>query len=231
VDAKPRFQLKGVCKFYFHGNRPGKKSLVTALQDVHLDIHHKKIHALVGGSGCGKSTLARLLMRFEPHDRGEILYENKPIDAAPIKQFRKKNQMVFQDSLLSVNPCFNIYKILSEPLVVDKRDKVYIKEKIHRLLDVFEISPSVLRRTPPEVSGGQLQRIVLARSLVLEPEFIVLDEPFSGLDEIMAARLIRYFKRIARRLETGMLYISHNPGHVKLLADVTTRMENGRIVD
>lgn len=237
---KARFELKGVSKFYKqkkdgahtrHTLLPrNKASLVPVLQDIHLKIYDKKINALVGKSGCGKSTLARIVMRLEEYDGGEILYKGKNIKTIPGNKFRKDNQMVFQDPLLSVNPCFRIYKILSEPLIICKRDKKEIKEKINHLLDMLNIPRSFLTKYPSELSGGELQRIVLARALVLEPGFIILDEPFSALDEIMAARLLRLFKTIAAQLGVGVLYISHHLRRVEFLADYVNQMENGRII-
>ncbi|NIM16240.1 MAG: ATP-binding cassette domain-containing protein [Candidatus Aminicenantes bacterium] len=237
---KTRFELKGISKFYkqkvdgVHTRYtllPGNKaSLVPVLQDIYLKIYDKKINALVGKSGCGKSTLARIVMRLEEYDGGEILYKGKNIKTIPGKEFRKENQMVFQNPLLSVNPCFSVYKILSEPLIIYKRDKKEINEKINHLLEMLKIPCSFLDKYPSELSGGELQRIVLARALVLEPGFIILDEPFSALDEIMAARLLRFFKTIVEHLNVGVLYISHHLKRVGFLADYVNQMENGRII-
>lgn len=227
--VETRFEFKGVSKFYHKKNRSGKKSLFPALRDVNLKIYEKKINALMGQSGCGKSTLARLLMRLEDYDAGEIFYKGKNIRLIPKKEFRKKNQTMFQNPLLSVNPCFRVYKILSEPLIIYKKKKKEIREKIAYLMEILELPLSYLEKYPSELSGGELQRIVLARTLVLEPEFIILDEPFSALDEIMAARLMRYFKKIFKQLDIGVLYISHHLERVKFLADYVDIMEKGRV--
>jgi len=224
-----RFEFKGVSKFYRKKNRSGKTSLFPALKDVDLKIYEKKINALVGKSGCGKSTLARLIIRLEDHDSGEILYKEKNISLIPKKELREKNQMMFQNPLLSVNPCFKVYKILAEPLMVYKKNKKEIKERIGHLLEILELPLSYLEKYPAELSGGELQRFVLARALVLEPEFVILDEPFSALDEILAARLIRYFKKVFKQLDIGVLYISHHPGRVKFLADHVNIMEKGHV--
>ena len=224
-----RFQLKGVSKFYHKKNRKGKPQIIPALEKINLNIYDKRINALVGESGCGKSTLSRVLMRLTPHDSGEIIYKGKKLESIPIKEFRKKNQMMFQNPLLSVHPYFNVYKILAEPLIINKTDKKEIKEKVHHLLEIFALPISYLEKIPSELSGGELQRIVLARALVLEPEFLILDEPFSALDEIMAARLSRYFKNIFTRLNIGVLYISHHLKRVKFLADYVHTMKKGKI--
>ena len=226
-----RFLLKGVSKFYIQKNREGKPQRFPVLDNVDLEIYDKKINALVGESGCGKSTLSRVLMRLESHDSGEIIYQGKNIESTPKKEFRKKNQIMFQNPLLSVNPRFKVHKILAEPLIINKTGKKEIKERIDHLLEIFALPFSYLKKYPAELSGGELQRIVLARALVLEPEFLILDEPFSALDEIMAARLLRYFKKIFTQLNIGVLYISHHPGHVKFLADYVNTMEKGRVID
>ena len=223
-----RFILKNISKCYPTTNFP-------ALDNVNLVIYEKKINALMGKSGCGKSTLARILIGLENYDSGEILYHGKAIESAPTKEFRKKNQIMFQNPFLSVNPSFTIRKILWEPLIINKppaqkKYKNEFNDKINHLLELVEIPSSFLNRYPSELSGGQLQRIVLARALALEPEFIILDEPFSSLDEIMAARLIRSFKHIFTQLEIGVLYISHHLNRVKFLADYITIMEKGQMI-
>ncbi len=226
-----RFELKSVSKFYTKKIKKGKKLRFPALDSVNLTIYEKKINAVMGKSGCGKSTLARILMGLEKCDTGEIIYKGKNIESIAKKEFRRKNQVMFQNPFLSVNPYFKIQKILSEPLIIDRRfNRKKIKEKIGRLLELLEIPGSFLDRYPSELSGGQLQRIVLGRALVLEPEFIILDEPFSSLDEIMAARLMRYFKKVFEQLGIGMLYISHHIKRVKFLADYIALMEKGRVI-
>ncbi|MCI0471317.1 MAG: ATP-binding cassette domain-containing protein, partial [Candidatus Aminicenantes bacterium] len=101
--------------------------------------------------------------------------------------------------------------------------------RIDHLLDILEIPKNLLDRYPQEISAGQLQRVVFARTLALEPQFIVLDEPFSALDEIMAARLSKHFKKVFTRLNIGVLYISHNLKRVEFLADTAALMEKGKI--
>lgn len=225
-----RFELKRVSKFYLQKNNPGKWQKIAALEKIDLKIYEKKINALVGESGCGKSTLTRILMRLERHDAGEIFYKGKKLESIPRKEFREKNQIMFQNPLLSVNPYFNVGKILAEPLIIHKTNKKKIKERIDFLLEILGIPSSYLKKFPGELSGGELQRIVLARALTLEPEFLTLDEPLSALDEMMAARLLRFFKKIFSQLNIGVLFISHNLKRVKFLADHITTMKNGQII-
>ncbi|MCK5055858.1 MAG: ABC transporter ATP-binding protein [Candidatus Aminicenantes bacterium] len=226
---KIRFELKEVLKFYYKKSGNSRKIPFTVLNGVNLKIYENKINAIVGKSGCGKSTLTRVLMGLEDYAAGEILYKGGKIESVPMKEFRKKNQVMFQNPLLSVNPYLKIKAIISEPLVIDGRDKRGIREKVAHLLDVLEIPHDFLDRYPGELSAGQLQRVVFARALVLDPEFIVLDEPFSSLDEIMAMRLIKYFKEVFTRLNMGVLYISHHLKRVQFFADTAALMEKGKI--
>lgn len=234
IKMRVRFELKSVTKFYPKGSATpaaGEAELQAAavLAGIDLKIFDNKINAVIGKSGCGKSTLARVLMGLEEYDSGDILFHGKKIKTIPWRDFRKQNQIMFQNPILSVNPCFKVKKIIAEPLVIEKRDKKQIQEKIDHLLDILEIPKNLLDRYSQELSAGQLQRIVFARTLALEPEFIVLDEPFSALDEIMAARLIKHFKKVFTRLNIGVLYISHNLKRVEFLADTVAQMEKGKI--
>jgi ABC-type glutathione transport system ATPase component len=225
-----RFQLERVSKFYLQKKSSGKTQPVPALNQVNLNLYDQVINALVGHSGCGKSTLARLLMRLEDFDCGYIGFRGKDIRTIPRKELRKKNQMVFQNPLLSVNPYLKVNKIVAEPLAIIKTPKEQIREKISHCLEILGLSHSCLEKYPAQLSGGELQRVVMARALVLEPEFLILDESFAALDEIMAFRLLRYFKEIFTQLQIGILYISHHWKRVTFMADVISRMDHGRIV-
>jgi ABC-type dipeptide/oligopeptide/nickel transport system ATPase subunit len=221
----PRFRLRGVSKSY-----PGRRGQagVPALTSVDLDLVDGQVNALVGRSGAGKSTLARIVMGFETPDSGDVLYRERPLAAASRPAFRRSNQMVFQNPLLAVNPLFTVEQIIGEPLRI--AGAAPGTEKIAGMLEQLELPCGCLRRLPHELSGGELQRVALARALVLEPEFLVLDEPFSALDDLGAMRALRQFKSAFQSLRLGVLFISHHPRHVRALADRVLVMENGRIL-
>lgn len=206
----PRFQLVNVSRF-------------PAFFDLNLSLYNRRINGLMGPSGCGKSTLARILIRLDNDYTGEILYNGRDLRTSSIEMSRRKNSIMFQNPFLSVNPVFTVDKIIREPLLIARKHtrhtRAEIKEKMLYFMDLTELPYECLGRYPSELSGGELQRVVLARALVTEPEFIILDEPFASLDEIMAARLLHQFKQIFRRLNIGVLYISHHAGRVRTLAD------------
>jgi len=160
-------------------------------------------------------------MRLEPFQEGEIIYKGKPLNHSPLKQFRRDNQIMFQSPLSSVNPYFRIKKILAEPLIINIPGirNEQIQQSLLKWMDFCELPPEYLNRFPNELSEGQLQRIVLARAFILEPEFVILDEPFCSLDEPLAQRLMRLFKKILLQMDTAVLFISHHSGQVAFFAD------------
>jgi len=224
-----RFELKEVSKTYRQRSRWSGKTAIAALDRVNLTLYDRQVNALVGPSGGGKSTLARILMGFERCDSGQIIYQRASILQTPGREFRRQNQLVSQNPLLSVNPCFKVEKIMAEPLLIRKRGQGEIKEKISQLLNILDLPPSLLHRYPHEISAGQLQRVVLARGLILEPEFLILDEPFSCLDQITANRLMKHLQVLLAGLTIGVLFISHHLAQVKTLAQHVALIKNGRI--
>ncbi len=183
----------------------------------------------MGPSGCGKSTLARILMGIESYGEGRIDYQNTSLEKVPVKSFRRDNRLMLPSPLLSVHPLFNIRKILREPMIAAKIPLCQQDERIQRLMDLTELTDSLLERYPAQLSGGQLQRVTLVRTLVTEPAFVILDEPFSSLDEGTAKRMCLRLRNYFKTLETGVILISHHEGHVHTLADRIHYMKNGRL--
>jgi peptide/nickel transport system ATP-binding protein len=226
-----RFRLQNISKTYYN-RRPGRAvGRHKALDGINLDIYERQVCALTGKSGAGKSTLARTVLGMEEPDSGRVIFQNQCLAAVERASFNRCNQMMFQNPYLAVNPCFTVREIVSEPLRIAAAKGAKIVDKLCEVLDLLELPELFLYRRPHELSGGELQRVVLARALVLEPEFLVLDEPFSSLDDLTAWRILLQFKKIFLRLRLGILFIDHHPRHVRLLADRVAVLEQGRLLE
>lgn len=232
-----RFCLQNIGKAYRRRFAGRGGAPVIALAGVSLAVAGNEISALTGRSGAGKSTLARILIGLEEPDSGEVFYNGRPLAATPQREFRRSNQMVFQNPLLAVNPLFTVRQIIAEPLRVlpiparGSVGRLVDDGRIQAAMEHLELPLALLERRPHELSGGELQRVALARALVLEPEFLVLDEPFSALDDLTAMRLLRLLKGLFRRLRLGALFVSHHPRHVAMLADRVITLEQGKLAD
>jgi ABC-type glutathione transport system ATPase component len=225
-----RFRLDDVRKTYYNRRLGGAAVRHKALDGVSLDIYEQRVYALMGKSGAGKSTLARMILGMERPDSGRVTFQGQLLAAVPRASFNRCNQIMFQNPYLAVNPCFTVREIVSEPLRIAAAKRAQIAEKLREVLDLLELPELYLTRRPHELSGGELQRVVLARALVLEPEFLVLDEPFSSLDDLTAWRILLQFKKIFQRLRLGILFIDHHPRHVRLLADRVAVLDQGKLL-
>ena len=210
------------------------KEFIHALDNINLEIRKGEILGLVGESGCGKSTLGKSVLRLIEPD-GEVIYDGENIlsmNRAQLKDFRKKAQMIFQNPYSSLDPRMTIYDILREPLVVHGiRNKNAIRERIFKIISLTGLDEEVLRRYPHEFSGGQRQRIAIARALVLEPEFLVADEPVSALDVSIQAQIIKLLIDLKEKLNLTILFVSHDLGVVKYISDRIAVMYLGNIVE
>lgn len=197
---------------------------VNVFRNLNLIVPDGTITALTAVSGRGKSTLARLLMGIEPWDDGEIYCSGLPLQQIPARELRRRHQFVQQNPLLAVHPLFSISKILAEPLTISGVPKDRIKRLIQDIMEMLELSPTLLNRLPGELSGGELQRVTLGRALLMEPEYIIMDEPFSALDPKTATLLTGTLKKILGQAGSGALLLSPRPGLVSDLADLTIQI-------
>jgi peptide/nickel transport system ATP-binding protein len=226
-----RFRLENVSKTYQRRRWGRFASGHKALDGVSLDIGERQSCVLTGRSGAGKSTLARMIVGRERPDSGRVFFQGRPLAPAGCADFNRRNQLMSQNPFLAVNPCFTIRDIVGEPLRIAAVEPGRIREKVRALFSLLELPELFLERRPHELSGGELQRAVLARALALEPEFLVLDEPFSALDDLTAWRILLQFKKIFQRLRLGILFIGHHPRHIRLLADRLVVLEGGRLLE
>ncbi|MDN5364994.1 MAG: peptide/nickel transport system ATP-binding protein, partial [Thermacetogenium sp.] len=192
-----------------------RKRLVNAVDGVSFTISSGETLGLVGESGCGKSTLARVVLGLIPPSGGRIFFHGQEITearAAELKKVRRKMQIIFQHPESALNPRMKIYDSLVEPmrihrLVNNRREE---KKKAEELIELVGLHKEHLDRYPHELSGGQIQRVVLARILSLQPEFIVADEPTSMLDVSVQAQVLNLFKEIQKKFNISYLFISHD---------------------
>ena len=210
------------------------KEYIHALNGINLDIYKGEILGLVGESGCGKSTLGKSVLRLIAPE-GFVFFKDENVldfDSKELKQFRKQSQMIFQNPYSSLDPRMAVYSLLREPLVVHGiRNKQEINTRIHRIINLTGLSEEDLKRYPHEFSGGQRQRIAIARALILQPEFLVADEPVSALDVSIQAQIITLLKKLKDELDLTILFISHDLGVVKYLSDRIAVMYLGDIVE
>ncbi len=230
-------ETKALTKFF-----GGRKSLfnrnprlVRAVDGIDLTINTGETLGLVGESGCGKSTLGRSILRLIPCTSGSVHYKGKEITSLPREQMRmmkQKMQIVFQDPYGSLNPRMTIQELVCAPLDVFRigtRDERV--EKVVAMLEQVGLGSHHLRRYPHEFSGGQRQRIGIARALILNPEFVVCDEPVSALDVSVRAQVLNLMRELQKKLGLTYLFISHDLSVVRHISDRVAVMYLGKIVE
>ena len=189
---------------------------------------------VVGESGCGKSTLGRSVLRLFPITEGEILFDGTDIsrmNRRELKPYRKNMQMIFQNPYSSFNPKQKIGSALYEVGRVYGMDERALHEKVEQLMEYISLPLDMLHRSPGELSGGQLQRLAIARALILEPGFIVADEPVSALDVSVQAQILNLITDLRKKLKMTMMFISHEMTVVEHICDNVAVMYLGRIVE
>lgn len=198
-DEQPIMELKNVCIGYNHGWSMKKKNII---KNLCFFINKGEKLAIVGESGVGKSTLAKAICGLIEVDNGKIFWKNK--------DGKKNVQMIFQNPYSSCNPRMTIFEILKEPFEVNQLK--YENHDIHNLLNKVDLESSVLYRYPDELSGGQLQRVCVARALITKPQLLIMDEALSSLDNVTKVEMLELMDKIAKENRMSILFISHNLG-------------------
>jgi peptide/nickel transport system ATP-binding protein len=208
---------------------------VRAVDDVTLTVHRGETLGLVGESGSGKSTMARLMMGLQTPTAGRVSFDGRDLGTLPareLRELRPRMQMVFQNPYGSLLPHFSAIGNVMEPLRLHERgDKASRRTKALELLELVGINTGHAELYPRQFSGGQQQRIAIARALALEPDLLVCDEPTSSLDVSIQAQILELFTDLRDRLGLSFLFISHNLAVVERLADRVAVMNKGRLVE
>jgi len=230
-DVQLHYRVGGV----FSAMR-GRSSVVKAVDGVSFEIRRGESVGLLGESGCGKTSMGRLLLKLEEATGGEIVFAGEPVTGlkgAALKRYRAKAQLIFQNPFDAVNSRFTIRAALSEPL---ENAGIPAAEREGRIVKALELvrlpqPQQFLDRYPHQLSGGQLQRVVMARALILEPDFVVADEPVSMLDVSVRAGVLNVFRDVRDRLGLTAIYISHDLALVRYVCERTIVMYLGKVME
>ena len=233
-DNKTLLEVKHLKEYFDINTGWFRTKPLKAVDDVSFDIKRGETLGLVGESGCGKTTVGRTILHLYKPTDGQIIYDGKEIKSKEsIKEFRKKATMVFQDPYSSLNPRMTVADIIGEPLDVHKlySSADERQDKILDLMDKVGLNSEHASRYAHEFSGGQRQRIGIARSLAVNPEFIVCDEPVSALDVSIQAQVINMFDELQEELGLTYLFIAHDLLVVRHISDRIAVMYLGKMVE
>lgn len=221
-------EVRGLHKTFGHG-----KNEVPAVRGVDLDLRAGETVGLVGESGCGKTTLGRVVVGLTDPTDGSIVFDGEPIEGKlSMPEYRRRIQMVFQHPGQSLNRRMRVGRTLSEPLhLLSEVDEEEVGRRVDEVLRLVGLGPEYRGRTPRQMSGGQQQRIAIARALMPDPDVVVLDEPTSSLDQSVRGRIIALLRSIQQERDVAYLFISHDLSTVRRIADRVAVMYLGRIVE
>jgi peptide/nickel transport system ATP-binding protein len=233
-DLKKYFRLRGAWRLLSSSD---KKQYIKAVDGIQFDIKQGEVLGLVGESGSGKTVTAEIITKLQDPTCGKIIFKGTDIThpaRKDLRKLRKEIQMIFQDPYGSLNERYNVNDIVTEPLTIykmgDRREKT---SRVLKALEESELRPArkYIHKYPHELSGGERQRVAVARAIILQPSFMVADEPTSMLDVSMRAAILNLLIRLKEELKLTLLFISHDLSTIKYLCNRTAIMYLGKIVE
>ena len=213
-----------------------KKQIINAVNGVSFNLHEGKTLGIVGETGCGKSTIAKAIIKLTSVKSGQIFWMGSnllDLNIHQMQKVRKEIQMIFQDPLASLNPRMNIGEIISEPLKTHfpTLNHNQIKKQVKDMMLNVGLLPNLVNRYPHEFSGGQCQRIGIARALILKPKLIICDEPVSSLDVSIQAQVLNLLKSLQNELKLTYIFITHDLSIAKHMSDNIMVLYFGKCVE
>lgn len=228
-------EARGVTKDF---HQFGRRSIVRALDDVNLTVFSGKTTGLVGESGSGKSTLGDILAGLQVPTAGDVLYRNTSyarLSADEKRRLRRDVQVIFQDPVAALNPRMTVFEVVAEPFVIQRsveyRDRKRLSVRIEELLADVGLSADIIGRRPQQLSGGQCQRLGIARALAMRPKLIICDESLSALDMPVQVAVAQLLKDMQTKYGVAYLFITHDLRMAEFMSDVIYVMHKGRVVD
>ena len=212
-----------------------KKFVKIVLNDVSLSLEQGKCLGIIGESGSGKSTLGRIITGIEKADSGIVEFEGKNIHQKENRNVKNDISIVFQNYVSSVNPRFSVAQIIAEPLIIsfqvnkNKIDKKKIDDEVKKLIKIVGLSEEFLERFPNELSGGQLQRVCIARAIVTKPKFILLDEAVSSLDVSTQVEILDLLQKLKKEYNLSYIFITHDLLTITYICDSVIFFKDGKI--